>query len=461
MGKRAVIVTDIGYGDAGKGTTVDYLVRQASSPALVVRHNGGAQAAHNVVTPDGRHHTFAQFGSGTFVSGTRTYLSRYMLVNPLNMFAEAEHLEWLGIRDVWERTSVDRDALLITPWQSSANRLRELARGDNRHGSCGQGIGETMADSLEYPELILRVGDVQSRRLWTKLDALRRHKMAQLRAELGDEPTGTEWESFADPNLPAMLCDAYQAWAARASIVDGSYLRSQRDQHELLVFEGAQGVLLDEWFGFHPYTTWSTTTHANALDLLSETYFDGEVTRLGVMRAYTTRHGAGPFVTEDIALAGYLKEYHNGTDAWQGAFRYGHLDLLAHRYALAACGGTDSLAMTGIDRLEALSDWKICNYYRLYGDHPDASEYFDLAIDGVTVTGIKLGRRDDLDHQARLTELLESCSPVYQTMSASSDMLGQESSNDYLRTAEACLGLPITIASYGPTAADKRALAAR
>lgn len=457
MSRHAVIVTDIGYGDAGKGTTVDYLVRQAPS-AAVIRHNGGAQAAHNVITPDGRHHTFSQFGSGSFVPGVQTYLSRHMLVNPLNMYPEAEHLIELGVPDVWSRTSVDRDALVITPWHSSANRLRELARGDERHGSCGQGIGETMADSIEYPELALHVGDLQAWNLSSKLKEIREHKMAQLRQEFGAALDSKEWEAFADPALVNVLVRVYRAWTNRVTLVGGNYLRRLQSQYDLLVFEGAQGVLLDEWYGFHPYTTWSTTTHANALSLLSESHFDGRVTRYGVLRAYTTRHGAGPFVTEDPSLAIPLRERHNGLDDWQGAFRYGHLDLLAHRYALKVCGGADALAMTGLDRLAALPTLQVCNKYHLHGDHPDASEFFDLAADGYVV-GIKLGKQGDLDHQSRLTELLLSCSPVYQTMSTSG-MPEQESLSDFMHTAEARLGLPITIASYGPTAADKRALVA-
>lgn len=458
MDKRAVIVTDVGYGDAGKGTTVDYLVRQASS-AVVVRHNGGAQAAHNVITPDGRHHTFAQFGSGSLVPGVKTHLSRYMLVNPLNMFPEAEHLIELGIPDIWSRVSVDREALVTTPWHCSANRLREIARGDGRHGSCGQGIGETMADSIDHPELALRVGDLQSQSLRSKLEAIRLYKMEQLRLELGPALDADEWCALTNPHLVEVVLRAYRAWVELVTIVDGAYLGCLGDHHELMVFEGAQGVLLDEWHGFHPYTTWSTTTHANALNLLSEIHFDGELQRLGVLRAYTTRHGAGPFVTEDPGLTSPLQEHHNGTDAWQGSFRYGHLDLLAHRYALTLCGGTDALVMTGIDRLRELSSWSTCNAYRLSDDSADAKKYFDFAADG-SITAIRKGVQGELDYQARLTELLFSCSPVYQTMSASSGAPGQGSIHDYLRTAEALLGLPISIASYGPTAADKRALIA-
>src|SRR5512146_3203468 len=114
----AILVADLGYGDAGKGSIVDYLTRLTNAHT-VVRYNGGAQAAHNVITPDGRHHTFSQFGSGTFVPGTRPHLSRFMMVHPLAMLAEERHLRALGIPDAFRRVSVDREALVTTPFQQS------------------------------------------------------------------------------------------------------------------------------------------------------------------------------------------------------------------------------------------------------------------------------------------------------------------------------------------------------
>src|SRR5689334_11646978 len=107
--QQAILVADMGFGDAGKGTLVDFLARQHAAHT-VIRYNGGAQAAHNVVTADGRHHTFAQFGSGSFVPGVRTYLSRYMLVEPYAMFYEEEDLQYrLGIPDAFARTALDRE----------------------------------------------------------------------------------------------------------------------------------------------------------------------------------------------------------------------------------------------------------------------------------------------------------------------------------------------------------------
>src|SRR5688572_1634241 len=152
--RNVFLTVDLGFGDAGKGSIVDFLTR-ANEAHTVVRYNGGAQAGHRVVTagPRPREHVFAQFGSGT-LAGAATHLSRFMLIDPPAMLEEAGHLARLGV-DALERTTIDAGAPVITPFQRAVNRLRELARGDARHGSCGMGIGETMADYREYGERLL------------------------------------------------------------------------------------------------------------------------------------------------------------------------------------------------------------------------------------------------------------------------------------------------------------------
>ena len=138
--KGHVIVVDLGYGDAGKGTIVDWLcaqsVRDARDAAdergrpvqAVVRFNGGAQAAHHVLGPGGEPHAFAQFGSGTFTPGTRTFLSRFVLVDLFALVAEAEHLTSFGVPDPLSLLAIDQDALLTTPYHRAVNRAREQAR---------------------------------------------------------------------------------------------------------------------------------------------------------------------------------------------------------------------------------------------------------------------------------------------------------------------------------------------
>lgn len=409
-------VVDLGFGDAGKGATVDRLCRDGGATA-VVRFNGGAQAAHNVVTPDGRHHTFAQFGSGT-LHGVPTHLSRFTAVDPLALAAEADHLRVLGVGDPYGLLTVDRAAPLATPYHAAANRLREQARGAGRHGSCGMGVGETARYALAHPADAPTAGDCASRpRLLRRLRLLR----DRLADELGPLPAP-----------PVEACaEAYAAFA-RAVTLTGETAVRDLVRRGPVVFEGAQGVLLDEWHGFHPYTTWSTTTFANAEALLAEAGAAGEALRLGVVRTYTTRHGPGPLVTEDAELTALLPERHNGDGRWQGPFRVGHFDAVAHAYAAAACGGVDALAVTHLDAPDRAPALRICRGY---------------GVDGALVERLEPGPPGDLDRQAALTDQLLRAAPA----------LWETPGRDPHRWSEAIgslLGAPVVLESTGPSRQD-------
>jgi len=463
MERRAIIVTDLGYGDAGKGTIVDYLARQGreGEPAVVVRYNGGPQAAHNVVTADDRHHTFAQFGSGSFVPGAQTHLSRFMLINPLNMEPEAEHLQRLGVTDIWERLSVDEDAVVITPCHIAANQVREVARGADRHGSTGQGVGEARVDAMGVPDLTIHVKDMlDASRLRERLRALRDYKRGHLHDDLvategpGQAAGMAAWATLLgreSRDEVEDVVDAYRRWARRAFIVPGDYLDGLLRRNPLVVFEGAQGVLLHEWYGFQPYTTWSDTTDRQARTLLREADYDGRVTRLGVIRAYATRHGPGPFVTEDGALTSLLPDVHNTVGEWQGAFRVGHLDLLVLRYALSVNEGVDALAVTHLDQLPLRPSWHVCDAYRFAGEAASVQRFLACGPTG-TVTDLKAPDYGDYEQGCELTELLLRCEPIYRAIPTAS---GEA---DMVQAIRESLSAPISIGSYGPTADDKREL---
>jgi len=421
MEHRHYIVCGLGFGDEGKGSVTDLLCspRYPGRAHAVVRFNGGAQAAHNVVTSSGRHHTFAQFGSGTFTPGVRTHLSRFVLVDPLALAAEAAHLASVGVGGALGLLTVDREAVLATPYHQAANRARELARGGGRHGSCGMGIGETARYALGHPADAPRVADCAAPRTLAR-------KLARLRDRLADELGVLDGPDVAD------LCDAYRAFAARVPLVGAGYLRRLMRAGPV-VFEGAQGVLLDEWRGFHPYTTWSTTTFANAGTLLAEA---GQTAlRLGVVRCYMTRHGPGPFVTEDPTLE--FPEPHNRYGAWQGAFRTGHFDAVALRYAAEVSGGVDAVALTHLDAARpdpgGGSPLRVCRSYRIGEER---------------LARIIPGPEHDLAWQERLTGTLLRARPVYERPGA-----------DWPGIAEEALGAPVALRSYGPAAADKRVVA--
>lgn len=359
MGTRQItVLADLGFGDSGKGATVDYLCRR-DKVHTVVRHNGGPQAGHNVVTPEGIHHEFHQFGAGTF-AGAKTFLSRYMLISPLYLIMESQELEAKGVKDPLKLLTLDMDARIVTPYHSAANKLREVLRGAQRHGSCGHGVGETMADDIQCPDGTIRVRDwsMPDRGL-SKIQAVRSRKLAEFadhRDLLIDAGCGDLLADLDDEDLPQAIADLYESlWRKVGSIKGGGweYFPGLVAAGERIVFEPAQGVLLDEWYGFHPHTTWSTTTFDNADMLLSETVAT-DIERLGLIRAYTTRHGAGPMPTEG-ALPRHLwspeDDAHNTHNPWQGNFRVGPLDLVLTNYAIEACGPMDGLVVSCMDKI--------------------------------------------------------------------------------------------------------------
>ena len=449
----AILIADLGYGDAGKGSIVDYLTRTTGAHT-VIRYNGGAQAAHNVITPEGSHHTFAQFGSGTFVPGTRTHLSRFMTIHPLAMLAEERHLRSLGISDAFPRLSIDREALVTTPFQQSANRLKEIARGDGRHGSCGMGVGETMSDWLTYGSQVLFAGDLRDRRVaLKKLRFLRDAKISQLHEVLhalpDSQPAKEELTVLYDPHIVETIADMYTYFAGLGSIVEPAYLRQTLNQPGTTIFEGAQGVLLDEWYGFYPYNSWSTLTFKNADTLLLENDFDGEEVKLGLIRAYATRHGAGPFVTEDNYLTAQVQDDHNQNNDWQREFRVGYLDLVSLRYALAVVGKIDGLVVTNLDRMEEIAEWRICDRYQYAGENVNLSHHFE--IDGPCIKNIRVPAdpTDLIKHEER-TNLLVNMTPIYADC--------EKDKTRYVDSICQAVGVPLVLTSSGPTALEKETL---
>jgi adenylosuccinate synthase len=364
--KNVWIVIDLGFGDAGKGATVDFLVRDCEAE-LVVRHHGGAQAGHNVVTPEGLHHTFSQFGSGTFVDGVQTLLGPSFVLHPGALLVEAQRLDGLGVRDALLRSSVDGEALVISPFQQAAGRLRDLRRGDGRHGTCGVGVGEAVRDALAGEPDVLRATDLADPdALASKLNAQRRRKQYEFAqgGRIEDPRAECELGILDDVKTIERTLSLWRPLMGCLRILEPHETRRLIHQARAIVFEGAQGVLLDQDRGFHPHTTWSDCTAKCATELLEDT--DARVFRLGVLRTYMVRHGPGPFPTHDPGYDRKFPEPHNDDVGWQGSFRRGPLDLVLLRYALAACGGVDGLALTCVDRMG--DTVPICREYGFRGE---------------------------------------------------------------------------------------------
>jgi len=337
---QAWIVVGMGFGDESKGATTDALCRTLPVD-LIVRHGGGGQAAHNVITPDGRHHTFSQFGSGSMANDTvRTHLSRFMLVDPVSMMNEAMSLPAYNI---WNRTTIDENAIIVTPIHKMINRNREDIRdaiGEGRHGSCGMGIGVAREVEINHPELAMRVKDL------TLDQEELRHKIYKLYDFFEKELDQVV------SNRQACMMQA-NAWLAQMSLFPKRIIVPSMPSFECSVFEGAQGVMLDEKHGTAPHNTWTNTTFENADKLLDEAGV-GDRTRIGCIRTYYTRHGAGPFPTEREGWLEKFPEPHNGTGRYQGAFRVGEFDWNLFEKAIDIVGGVDLLSVSHLDRIPSV-----------------------------------------------------------------------------------------------------------
>lgn len=358
---RADIVVGLGWGDEGKGATVDALAAAPRRADRVIRFNGGQQAAHTVVA-GGLKHTFSTFGAGT-LAGVPSWVGPECTFAPLAAAAEADALRALGLRP---SLSVSADALITTPLHVAANLAREAARGGRAHGTTGTGFGETigLAERLADAGLpALRAADLSA---------------ADLRAGdlLGDHPLGgahgstlaaartdrvvhhlelmaheLEQQGFTgiDAGRDALAGLARRMLAALAR--SGARIRPTEDllqelTHGYSIFEGAQGFGLDQNFGAQPHTTWSTTTPAPARALCRASGVE-QVSAIGCLRSYATRHGAGPLPGEG-ALPFAPPEPDNRDDGAQGAFRTGAWDPALVRWAVRITG-VDAISVSHTD----------------------------------------------------------------------------------------------------------------
>ena len=453
--KQAFIVTGLGYGDEGKGATTHWLACRHRAHTVV--RTGGPQALPHVVTASGSEHTFSQFGSGT-LRGSATHLSKHMLIDPNAVLAEGKALKYeSGITNVFDLMTMHEDALVITPFQAFAGRVRELLRAANRYGSVGIGVGETVLDSEVLGGDAIRVKDLATRDLQEKLENIQTRKwieFEQYADRASDLPLSTavqireELALMQDPNTVVWALERFGELARRVKAVNTDYVAERILRGDgTVVFEGSQGVLLDRFHGFHPYTTKVRTTPMLARSILDECSYGGITKSLGILRAYHTRHGAGPFVTESAAYSSDLSDAANKTHPWQGHFRVGPFDAVLARYALAACGdgAIDGVVITCLDRIVPRGQWEVCTSYT----GPLGS------IAGIIPQ--KNGAVVDLDRQARLGQLLMRARPRIESFDLSA-YTERDFGGLCATMLGAMLGTPVMAVSFGPTERDKHVL---
>jgi adenylosuccinate synthase len=322
MEQVAHAVIGANFGDEGKGLATDALaadLMMRGEDPVVVRSNGGAQAGHTVET-QGRRHVFHHVGSGAF-TGARTHLSRFFVAHPMLLLRELEELRPLlpGSPHI----SIDPRAQVTTPWDVFLNQAIEAARGASRHGSCGVGFGETLERVSKG--VTLTAADLASPDLADRLIAIR------------DGWTGARLEALGIADLPEVLRNRGALWS------DGLLERFVQDARiftglvparsdaelgsETLLFEGAQGLMLDMDLGLMPHLTRSNTGLRNMIAIAEEAGI-GEIRPLYMTRAYMTRHGAGPLLHETDALPwANVVDPTNRPNPWQGTLRTAPLDL--------------------------------------------------------------------------------------------------------------------------------------
>lgn len=318
-------VIGAGYGDEGKGLITDYLARKLGPKnTLVARVNGGAQAGHTVVT-DQHRHVFGHFGSGT-LAGSRTYLSSNFVVNPFAFLKEWDQLQALGIQSVdgpyhynfWAHPS----AIITTIWDIAYNQLQEISRGTNKHGSCGLGINATVTRNLD-PSAQLVLNDC----------CYNTSSLSLLRVQEYYKPLLEPFEHLPEYQKFVPLMNVDSEWAMiqrtletlKVTQLNFNPFNIRKDTH--VIFEGAQGLGLDELMGEFPHVTRSITGLPSAIHTAAELGVK-EITPVYVTRCYATRHGAGPLKWENLKMDfSQVVDQTNKPNPWQDTLRFAPLDL--------------------------------------------------------------------------------------------------------------------------------------
>ena len=405
------------WGDEGKGKIIDYLSQGAD---IVARFQGGNNAGHTVEF-DSKKFVLHLIPSGILRDDSICVIGNGVVVDPIGLAGEVRELEATGI-SVRDRLRISDRAHLVFQYHKEMDGLRESAAGERTIGTTRRGIGPTYADKANRIG-IRGVNLARPERLREKFTAqLERYNTIFTNAGVDTLDLETEWARVADAAemLGPMVCDTVLL------------LHKALEQEQDILLEGAQGSWLDIDFGTYPYVTSSNTTIGGictGAGLPPQSV--GEV--LGVVKAYATRVGEGPFPTElDDAAGDELRRAGNEFGATTGRpRRCGWLDAVSARYAIMLNGVT-SLAVTKLDVLDHLHEIKICTGYTL---------------DGEPVEGVPA----DIDDLARVVPTYESW-PGWQESTEemrSWDAL-PEKAQRYLERVSELLRAPISLISTGP-----------
>ncbi|HIE5375418.1 TPA: adenylosuccinate synthase [Proteus mirabilis] len=414
-----VVVLGTQWGDEGKGKIVDLLTERAK---YVVRYQGGHNAGHTLVI-DGKKTVLHLIPSGILRENVVSIIANGVVLSPEALMKEMTQLEERGI-PVRSRLLLSEACPLILPYHIALDNAREKARGEKAIGTTGRGIGPAYEDKVARRGL--RVGDLFDKKAFAqKLKEIIEYHNFQLVNYYKVEPV--DYQKTLDDIMA--IADILTGMVVDVS--DLLYKATQKG--ELVMFEGAQGTLLDIDHGTYPYVTSSNTTAGGVAtgSGLGPRYV-GYV--LGIIKAYSTRVGAGPFPTELFDETGdFLREKGQEFGATTGrSRRTGWLDIIAIRRAVQI-NSLSGFCMTKLDVLDGLKEVKVCVGYRL--PNGEVIETTPLAADD-----------------------WEGIEPIYESMPGWNEstfgvkdkaQLPQAALN-YIKRVEELTGVPVDIVSTGP-----------
>jgi adenylosuccinate synthase len=458
MTEKVYVVTDLGPGDGGKGGVV-HKICDLVDPEFVVKVGGG-QGSHGVRTSNGESFAFSHWGCGTFL-GVKTHLSKRFVAIPEGILNEADILRYQhGVHNAFDLLTAERGVLCATHYHGVASRLKEMARGENPRGTIGTGVGEAYRDAQRYPNLAIRAGDLSQPDLQDKIAAVREQVRMDLdsiiRAEFlpeDREEAKQEIALLSDDMFLKFCVKRFQECSERVKIVDTDYLsREILAKDSPVVVESSHGVLTDHFNGFFPHVSAIETLPRYANAMLRSAGYAGKIVNLGVTRAYTIRHGAGPMPTDAPSmLNSLLPGSHKVDNRYQGKVRVGPLDFVLLKYAIEVCGGPsafDGLAVTWFDQIQANGVWRLCSRYSNATDEKFFTSSGEIKVHH--------GADDrQLRHQEELGKQLQNCEPENWLIKIPKDASREDLFSICAAGFRCELGVPVRMVGFGPTELDK------
>ena len=419
MQNNNIVIIGTQWGDEGKGKIVDWLTESA---AAVVRFQGGHNAGHTLVI-NGKKTVLRLLPSGMMHAGVQCFIGNGVVISPDALIKEIKELEAIGV-NVRDRLKISEACPLIMPYHIAIDQARELKKGLNKIGTTGRGIGPCYEDKVA--RRAIRVQDLFNPEIF-KAKLAENLDFYNFQLEHYYKVATLDFDTIVDEVLNTYAEDI----KPMVSDVSRKLFNLNKEGHKV-IFEGAQGTLLDVDFGTYPYVTSSNCVAGGAstgagISPRMINYV------LGIAKAYTTRVGSGPFPTEltDAIGQGLASRGNEFGSVTGRARRCGWFDAAALKRAVQI-NGVSGLCVTKLDVMDGMEEIKICvGYIR------DGKEY-DILPFG--------------------SDLVVNCEPIYETMAGWSESTAglknyaelPENAKKYLKRIEEIIETPIDIISTGP-----------